>query len=982
MESWADIPDTVENGGQLPHSITREAVGDARTTISNPDFATVVGTKKSVTSTGQELYTFILLPLGGAQEHLRASPVGPEYARQLEAQRRSTDLTGSFVGYNTIYHPSWDRPKYVLSSNNLTVDPVSLRRRIRDGTQTSAEAATWLLFGPALDREEVEKAEAADTDDHTVYGPPSPRGTYQAPAARPQPKSWDRDEWQAGYSWSWDHAKGCWQKNYWSDSGDQGGQGGWQKGQGGWQKGSWSDNAGRGGQGEWKGWGSTGSRRRHTDAEEQASNKHQRTAQSWTGLEKDGTTWSEDGTWQVEGDSSAARGTSSGSGAASSGSTQPVNTGGGSPMYTATYSGKIQKAVGATKGDMAIEEWQRRGVETPWAPRLEKFPDPKPEEEVFSGFFNHAVKTLYGEGRPQVSTQEFVQKHYSWMNRKADAGVLADRIMQGRGSDSSGHAYSDNMEIYPSTGLVMPTLDPDRDPEEDGGHYDWDREMIRSEHPVLPHPPSSGVSLEKNVHGHLYVCTDPKHQGNRVPQNLFKILPLKVDGSTLNVCFSCHCERIPPREDGKEHSKNEFYKKVRSERMGFTSGVESSHMDSESDVKAAAWAIFNMVVKANGLHKKDPIFKLEQKGVQKMIHSLRNDNPLQLDEGMEGAKASWVFPQVVIGLEALAYKLKGMREQLGSQRMAVISCSLDFCRMVHGRPRTIGCVTMTYVCKYCGRAPYHDFTWFVTTGHGTGLTGWWCAACGEPYCWEYGGMLVSMQMTEDPDSIIYFQAAPPPDSCRTMLELLKMTTNMSLHNNPFTNKEEAIMEQVRKFITVDNKLMAMSTPQLAATMGVQPIVYPKIEKHKNNTPHFRVVQDQKHKITLEKEDVGRQEAFVETSQIPKSQQGELTKEGWLQLLNLIYLIRTYAETSLGGLTPVMPGKGTKVKLLRHMNWATTIRQTGCAPGETTPVSAQQLQEAQDWLPFPEAARTENIRALRDSVEERDELMRQTSEWLL
>lgn len=90
---------------------------------------------------------------------------------------------------------------------------------------------------------------------------------------------------------------------------------------------------------------------------------------------------------------------------------------------------------------------------------------------------------------------------------------------------------------------------------------------------------------------------------------------------------------------------------------------------------------------------------------------------------------------------------------------------------------------------------------------------------------------------------------------------------------------------------------------------------------------------------------------------------------------MTYLVRGWAGTSLGGLTPAMPGKGKKVKALKDMHWATTDRQTGRSPGASSAASQQDMNEAREWLPFPEASQSDQVRALVASVAERDGIPR-------
>lgn len=516
MEPWPDIPEKVENAGQLAHNIPREYCGDARTTISQPNYAKIVGVKKSVTSQGVELWTYIIKPMGGYRE-VRACPVGTEYARQLEAQRKSTDPTGSTVGFYMIDHPDWEHPKYHLSTNNLNVDAASLRRNIRDGTQSADEAAMWLMHGEAIgqegpsteDQQADKKAleDAIEKGDETIYGTPSPRGgTIVKPQERPEPSGWKNRSWwsePSGYGSQWDWGRGCWRNQDWNEH---------------------SNTSTSGGQ---SGQDSKGQRRRTASKEDNGPNKHHRTDGSWTGVEKGNSSWEVEGGWQLEGGSSS--GASHGGQTGSSSSWERK-----SLKDTATYSGGAE-AAGGSQGDLGLEDWQRVGVERPWADRLDKYPNPKPQAEALTGFFNAAVQTLMGDGRKPVTTEDFVRNTYYKMDANADAGVVADRIANGRSVPMPGQAYSEHMKVHPESGLLAPIMHPDRDEWEDGGHHDWDHEKLRQEHPVLPHRPSSGRSVDKTSLGHLYECTDPDHYGARQPKNLFKILPMKVNGSTLNV---------------------------------------------------------------------------------------------------------------------------------------------------------------------------------------------------------------------------------------------------------------------------------------------------------------------------------------------------------------------------------------------------------------------------------------------------------------
>ena len=63
--------------------------------------------------------------------------------------------------------------------------------------------------------------------------------------------------------------------------------------------------------------------------------------------------------------------------------------------------------------------------------------------------------------------------------------------------------------------------------------------------------------------------------------------------------------------------------------------------------------------------------------------------------------------------------------------------SLDFCRCIMGGPNVSGSIVASYICTECMTLPDAEFSWYVTTGHGTG-SGWPCAVCGSQYFSHHG----------------------------------------------------------------------------------------------------------------------------------------------------------------------------------------------------------------------------------------------------
>lgn len=99
-------------------------------------------------------------------------------------------------------------------------------------------------------------------------------------------------------------------------------------------------------------------------------------------------------------------------------------------------------------------------------------------------------------------------------------------------------------------------------------------------------------------------------------------------------------------------------------------------------------------------------------------------------------------------------------------------------------------------CIHCMMLPEAEFSWYITTGHGSG-SGWWCSTCGSQYVFRSNACLFGMQTGNTPDTVKYWFSEPPPQSCMNFIEIMKIGTNMRHGNNPYDKSPPYMPDQNR-----------------------------------------------------------------------------------------------------------------------------------------------------------------------------------------
>ena len=112
-------------------------------------------------------------------------------------------------------------------------------------------------------------------------------------------------------------------------------------------------------------------------------------------------------------------------------------------------------------------------------------------------------------------------------------------------------------------------------------------------------------------------------------------------------------------------------------------------------------------------------------------------------------------------------------------------------------------------CIHCMMLPEAEFSWYITTGHGSG-SGWWCSTCGSQYVFRSNARLFGMQTGNTPDTVKYWFSEPPPQSCMNFIEIMKIGTNMRHGNNPYDKShltcQTKIAQAIKTFVEKDDEM--------------------------------------------------------------------------------------------------------------------------------------------------------------------------------
>ena len=184
-----------------------------------------------------------------------------------------------------------------------------------------------------------------------------------------------------------------------------------------------------------------------------------------------------------------------------------------------------------------------------------------------------------------------------------------------------------------------------------------------------------------------------------------------------------------------------------------------------------------------------------------------------------------------------------------------------------------------------------------------------------------------------------------------------MATNIAMHNFPFTADWNAnTIEQLRTFLSVDNKYASFGTPELELTRSSKPLVKPD----KPQAWEMYILDDPD-QLTLRPNDVGRLESFYAYDKLPPACTGNpMPQSEWPNIMNLIFEALTFTEAAGGGaMMASRLGSGAKAALAQQMMDITSVRETRkWSNGKQA--SDRDYAYACSFKPYPNATRVDSM----------------------
>jgi hypothetical protein len=277
------------------------------------------------------------------------------------------------------------------------------------------------------------------------------------------------------------------------------------------------------------------------------------------------------------------------------------------------------------------------------------------------------------------------------------------------------------------------------------------------------------------------------------------------------------------------------------------------------------------------------------------------------------------------------------RQALGEARLATVTKSAEFMRVIFGGDDTEVAAGGGYYCQTCWTQPKLDLHWTLAKNCGASLSGWFCGARGCPYDAKRMASLITFADKTDPEASFVMNTRMPTGTVANMLSAIKVINCIRM-GECAVSKEDArkaggLGNALKSMIVGDNERYFRLFGKLRAVQTEAILTRPNLADL--SLPAFEILEGV-NDVTL-KTDFGRGCVVSDVGKLfDREEPADPSAEAWKGMLQVVLAAWGVAEA--GAIHPDLLHESTQCskKTLTQLRSWTYIRATGHhAPVGTT-----------------------------------------------
>ena len=272
------------------------------------------------------------------------------------------------------------------------------------------------------------------------------------------------------------------------------------------------------------------------------------------------------------------------------------------------------------------------------------------------------------------------------------------------------------------------------------------------------------------------------------------------------------------------------------------------------------------------------------------------------------------------------------RKALGAARLATVTKSAEFIRVIFGNESTLVAAGGGYYCQKCMIQPKYDYHWTKAKGVGK-LSGWFCGAQGCPYDTSRMAGLITFTDKTNPEKSFVMNTRMAKGTIANMLSTIKVVNAIRMGECRLTpadvERASGIGRALKNMIGCDNDRYYRLFDLLRDVEKPATLTHPDIENF--DLPDFKICENE-NDVTLTSRDFGRGCLVYDVGKLfNRMEPANPSSEAWKAVVQTVLEAWGLAEAAvihpdyLNGVTSC-----SKICLNKLRTW-TFVRATGRYP---------------------------------------------------
>jgi hypothetical protein len=285
-------------------------------------------------------------------------------------------------------------------------------------------------------------------------------------------------------------------------------------------------------------------------------------------------------------------------------------------------------------------------------------------------------------------------------------------------------------------------------------------------------------------------------------------------------------------------------------------------------------------------------------------------------------------------LEDVVRLSRAARQALGKARLATVTKSAEFMRVIFGDETTEVAAGGGYYCQTCGTQPKYDYQWTKAKCCGR-LSGWFCAYCGHAYDLSRMSGLITFAVKSDPNASFVINTKMPGGTVANILSAIKVVNLIRMGEFPVTKEDveraDGLGNAIKTMIASDNDRYCRLFDQLREVQKEAILRKPNIEGL--NLPAFQICEST-NDVTLTSSDFGRGCVVYDVGKLfDITDTANPTSEAWRGVVQTVLAAWGMAEAGVMHTDLLNKWTSCSKKVLKKLRDWTYIRSTGRYPPE-------------------------------------------------